>query len=136
MAVLVRRHLGQAENSEAALEAVVVRLLVGVRARIDATVLRRREFLEPGGEDRVGLLVLATVGHHLVRVRANKVAFEAMKMRGFVLYCAYRCQHHSAGKNEGNLNKKKQVKLIVNGIFEKLKINIQIKYINKYDLNT
>lgn len=88
MAVLVRRHLGQAENSVAALEAVVVRLLVGVRARIDATVLRRREFLEPGGQDRVGLLVLATVGHHLVRVRANKVAFEAMKMRGFVLYCA------------------------------------------------
>lgn len=89
VAVLVSGHLGQAENGEAALEAVVVCLLVGVRAAVDAAVLRRRELLESGGQDRVGFLVLPPVGHHFVRVRAHKVALETVEVRRFILHRTY-----------------------------------------------
>lgn len=89
VAVLVSGHLGQDENGEAALEAVVVCLLVGVRAAVDAAVLRRRELLESGGQDRVGFLVLPPVGHHFVRVRAHKVALETVEVRRFILHRTY-----------------------------------------------
>lgn len=97
MAVLVRRHLGQTENSIAALEAVVVCLLVGVRAGINAAVLRWREFLKSGRKDRVGFLVLAAMGYHFIGIRAHEIAFKAMEVRCFILHCAYRFQHESIG---------------------------------------
>ncbi len=66
-----------------------MRLLVRVRAAVNATVLRRREFLESGCKDRVCFLVLATMSHHFVGIRADKITFEAMEMRGFILHRAY-----------------------------------------------
>ena len=87
MAVLVGGHLSQSEHGVAALEAVVVRLLVGVRTGVDATRLRRSEFFKSGRQDRIRLLVLASVSHHFVRVRAHKVALEAVKVRRLVLHC-------------------------------------------------
>lgn len=86
MSVLVRRHLGESEDGVAALEAVIVRLLAGLLARLDATALRRRELLEAGRQDRVRLGMLAPVRHHFVRVRAHKVALETVEMRRFVLH--------------------------------------------------
>ena len=78
--------MSQAENGVATLEAVVVRLLVGVRAAVDATVLRRSELFESGGENRVRFLVLPPVSHHLVGVCADEIAFQTMEMRRFVLH--------------------------------------------------
>jgi len=73
--VLVRGHLGQAEHGVLAAQAVVVRLLARVHAPARlAARLRRRELLEARGHDRVQLLVLASVRHHLVGVRAHELA--------------------------------------------------------------
>jgi len=103
VAVLVGGHLGQSEDGVAALEAVVVRLLVGVRALVDAARLRRRELFEAGRQDRVGLLVLAPVGHHFVRVGAHKVALEAVEVRRLVLHRPYSTTHTTTTTRITNL---------------------------------
>lgn len=68
---------------------MVMRLLIRVWAAVDATVLRRREFFKSSSKDRVGFLVLATVGHHFVCICTDKVALETMKVRRFILYRTY-----------------------------------------------
>lgn len=84
--VLVRRHLGQAEHRVLAAQAVIVRLLAGVHATARlAARLRRRELLEARGHDRVQLLVLAPVRHHLVGVRAHELALQTVEVRRLVL---------------------------------------------------
>ncbi len=96
MSVLVRLHLRQAEHCVLALPAVVVRLLAVVRAlrrgrgRVGrpqraAARLRRRELVEARRHDGVQLLVLAPVGHHLVRVRAVVVALQAVEVAAALL---------------------------------------------------
>lgn len=84
VAVLVRRHLRQAQHRVLALEAVVVRLLRVVVAALDAAVLRRRVLLEAGRIDAVQLGVLPPVRHHLVGVRAHELALEAVEVRSLV----------------------------------------------------
>lgn len=65
-------------------------LLIRVWAAVYATVLRRRKFLKSSSKDRVGFLVLATVGHHFVCICTDKVALKTMKVRRFILYRTYR----------------------------------------------
>lgn len=69
---------------------MVVRLFSGVHAtaRLPAR-LGWREFLESRGHDRIQLLVLAPVGHHLVSVRAHKFALQTMEVRRLVLTGTY-----------------------------------------------
>jgi len=86
MAVFVSGHLGQSEDGVGALEAVVVGLFVRVGAVVDTAGLRRREFLESRRQDRIRLLVLPPVGHHLVGVGAHELAFEAVEVRRLVLH--------------------------------------------------
>lgn len=62
---------------------------MGLFARMGAPFvaarLARCILLETCGVDRVQFLVLSTVGHHFIRVRADKVAFYAVEMGSFVL---------------------------------------------------
>lgn len=71
---LVRLHLAESEHRVLALSAVVVRLLPVVRAPAGGAELCGRVLVEAGCHDRVELLVLAPVGHHLVGVGAVVVA--------------------------------------------------------------
>ena len=80
MPILVSLHLGQAEDGVLTLCAVVVGLLPVMAAPVDQAKLGRSVLLKSGRVDRVQLLVLATVGHHLVGVGAVVVALEAVKM--------------------------------------------------------
>lgn len=80
------RHLGQSQDGVLAAQAVVVRLLARVHATAWLTAgLRRRELLEARGHDGVELLVLASVSHHLVGVRAHELALETVEVRRLVL---------------------------------------------------
>ena len=90
---LVRLHLAEPQDGVLALAAVVVRLLAVVRAPRHRAELRRRELLEAGGHDRVELLVLPPVRHHLVGVRAVVVALEAVEMRRALLRLAWQGHH-------------------------------------------
>jgi len=63
-------------------------LLAAVRARLGVTWLRWRELLEARRHDGVKLLMLATMGHYLIGVRAHEFTFEAVKVRRFVLHRA------------------------------------------------
>ena len=85
MSKLVSFHLGQAQDSVLTLAAVVVGLLAVVAATADQAELGRGVLLESGGVDRVQLLVLASVGHDLVRVGAVVVALQAMKVAAGLL---------------------------------------------------
>lgn len=85
MSVFVCRHLRKPQHGIVALQAVVVRLLPAVLAVDHLALLARRELFESRRLNRVELLVLSSVSHHFVRVGANEVAFEAMKVGGFVL---------------------------------------------------
>ena len=80
MSVLVGFHLGQAEHCVLALPAVVVRLLAVVGAVGDVAHLGGGVLLEARRDDRVQLLVLPAVGHHLVGVGAVVIALEAVEM--------------------------------------------------------
>lgn len=57
---------------------------MNARVRLTAS-LRRRIFLEASRIDRVQLLMLPPMRHYFVRVRADELAFQAMKMGCFVL---------------------------------------------------
>lgn len=81
MPVLVRLHLGQAQNSVLALTAVVVGLLGVVDAGAVPAVLGGRVLLEASCNYGVHLLVLFPVGHHLVCVSAVVVALQAVEVR-------------------------------------------------------
>lgn len=80
MPVLVPLHLGQAQNGELTLAAMVVSLLAVVGAPSDRAELGRGVLFEAGRHDGVELLVLPTMGHHFIGVRAIIVAFQAMKV--------------------------------------------------------
>lgn len=84
MFILVGVHLRKAQNGKRALKTVVMGLLAVVIAVLDATVLGGRVFLEARRVDAVHLLVLPSVGDHLVGVRANEGALEAMKVGALV----------------------------------------------------
>ena len=81
MPVFVSLHLGQAQHGVLALAAVVVGLFSVVNAGGHAAVLGRRVLLEPSSHDRVHLLMLLPVGHHLVGVGAVVVALQAVEVR-------------------------------------------------------
>lgn len=87
MPVLVRLHLRQAQDGVLTLPAVVVRLLAVVAAPRGGAELGGGELLEAGGHDGVQLLVLASMSHHLVGVRAEVVALEAVEMTRTLLVC-------------------------------------------------
>ena len=78
--VLMSLHLRQPEHGVLALPAVVVRLLAVVGAIGHGANLRGRVLLEAGGDDGVQLLVLATMSNHLVGVRAEVVALQAVEV--------------------------------------------------------
>ena len=88
MAILVSGHLSESQDGIGALEAVVVRLFVRVGAAVHPAALRRCELFEAGRQDRVGLLMLAPVGHHFVRVGADELAFQTVEVRRFILHRA------------------------------------------------
>lgn len=85
MSVFVCRHLCKPQNGIVALQAVVMRLLSAVLAVDHLALLTRRELFESRRLNRVELLVLSSVSYHFIRIGANEVAFEAMKVRCFVL---------------------------------------------------
>ena len=78
--VLVRLHLAESQHRVLALAAVIVRLLPVVRAAGDGALLRRGVLLEPRGHDRVQLLVLSPVSHHLVGVGAEILALQTVEV--------------------------------------------------------
>jgi hypothetical protein len=80
MSILVSLHLGEAEDGVLTLCAMVVGLLAVVAAAVDEADLRGRVLLESGRVDRVKLLVLPTMGDHLVGVGAIVVAFQTVKV--------------------------------------------------------
>ena len=85
MPVFVSLHLGQAQHGVLTLSAVVMGLFPVVNAGGHAAVLGRRVLLEPSSHDRVHLLVLLPVGHHLVGVGAVVVALQAVEVAGALL---------------------------------------------------
>ena len=80
MAIFVAFHLGEPQDGVLTLGAVVVGLLPIVGASPYRTKLRGSVFFEAGGHDGVQLLVLASVGHHFVGIRAIVVAFQTMEV--------------------------------------------------------
>ena len=73
-------HLRESEDSVLALFAVVMRLLSVVRTSARVAELGRRVLLEAGGHDGIQLLVLTSVGHDFVGVRAVIVALKTVEM--------------------------------------------------------
>lgn len=86
MPVLVRRHLRQTQHRVLTLQTMVMRLLAGMLALHSSARLTRGKLLEARRRDAVQLGVLPPVSDHLVRVRADKVALQAMKVRRLVLH--------------------------------------------------
>ena len=84
VSILVSRHLRESENRKPAYHAVVMRLPPVVLTPGDATLLRRRRLREPRRRDGVQLLMLPPVRHHLVRVRADEIALDAVEVRRLV----------------------------------------------------
>ena len=80
MAIFVAFHLGEPQDGVLTLCAVVVGLLPIVGASPYRTKLRGRVFFKARGHDGVQLLVLASVGHHFVSIRAIVVAFQTMEV--------------------------------------------------------
>ena len=80
MAIFVAFHLGEPQDGVLTLGAVVVGLLPIVGASPYRTKLRGRVFFKAGGHDGVQLLVLASVGHYFVGIRAIVVAFQTMEV--------------------------------------------------------
>lgn len=80
MAIFVAFHLGKSQDGVLTLGAVVVGLLPIMGASPYRTKLRGSVFFEAGGHDGVQLLVLASVGHHFVGIRAIVVAFQTMEV--------------------------------------------------------
>jgi len=80
MAIFVAFHLGEPQDGVLTLGAVVVGLLPIVGASPYRTKLRGSVFFKAGGHDGVQLLVLASVGHHFVGIRAIVVAFQTMEV--------------------------------------------------------
>lgn len=78
-------HLGQAQHSILAGQAVVMGLLAAVLAIRCPAMLTRREFFEARRLYGIQLLMLPPVGDDFVRVRADEVALEAVEVRSFVL---------------------------------------------------
>lgn len=92
MTIFVSRHLTQTEYSVLTTEAVIVSLLTGMYTRVWlAAGLRRRVLLESGRVNRIQFVVLSTMGHHFVGVRADELTLQTVKMRRFVL--AFSCVH-------------------------------------------
>ena len=67
---------------------MVVSLLAVVPAPVDEAELGRRELLEAGRVDGVHLLMLASVCHDLVGVRAVVVALQAVEVAARLLSVA------------------------------------------------
>jgi len=86
VSVLVRRHLRQTQHRVLTLKAVIVRLLAGVLALHRSARLTGRKLLETRSRDAVQLGVLSPMRDHFVRVRANEVAFQTVKVRCLVLH--------------------------------------------------
>jgi len=80
VAIFVAFHLGEPQDGVLTLCAVVVGLLPIVGASPYRTKLRGRVFFKARGHDGVQLLVLASVGHHFVGIRAIVVAFQTMEV--------------------------------------------------------
>lgn len=86
----MRSHLRQAEHGVLTTQTMVMRLFSGMHATTRLTAcLRWCELLETRGHDRIQFLVLTSVRHHFVGVRAYELALETMEMRRFVLTGAY-----------------------------------------------
>ena len=62
-----------------------MRLLPGMAAAVDGTVLGGGEFLKPSSQDAVQLLMLSAVSDNFVGVGAVIVALETVEMTGTLL---------------------------------------------------
>lgn len=80
MAIFVAFHLRESQDGILTLGAMVMGLLPVVGTSPYRTELRGRVFFEARRHDGVQLLVLATVGHHFVGVRAIVFTFQTMKV--------------------------------------------------------
>ena len=74
VSVLVGLHLRQAQHCVLTFPAVVMRLLPGMAAAVDGTVLGGGELLKPSSQDAVQLLMLSAVSDNFVGVGAVIVA--------------------------------------------------------------
>lgn len=80
-----------------------MRLFAGMLALHPAARLTRCELLKARRRDAVQFRVLPPVRDHLVRVRADEVALQAMKMRRFVLHRAQRGGVRALGPTAGHV---------------------------------
>lgn len=69
-------HLAETEYSVLTAEAVIVRLFSRMCARVWLTAsLGRRVLLETGCVNRVQFLMLPSMSHYFIRIRAHEIAF-------------------------------------------------------------
>lgn len=94
MPVLVSFHLGQAQDCILTLAAMVMGLFAIVSASRDWTELGWGVLLKSSGHDRVQLLVLPSMSHHFIGVRAMIIALQAMEMATALL--SFARQGHSS----------------------------------------
>ena len=64
---------------------MVVCLFAAVLTVVGATVLTRSELLEASCLDRIEFLVLPSVCHNFIRVRAHELALQTVEVRCLVL---------------------------------------------------
>lgn len=88
VSILVRGHLCQTEHSVLTLKTVVVSLFARMLALDTPARLAGRELLETSGCYAVQFRVLSSMSDHLVRIRADEVAFQTVEVGRFVLHGA------------------------------------------------
>jgi len=86
VSVLVRRHLRQTQHGILALQTMIMRLLARVLTLHSTARLTGGKFLETRRRDTVQFGVLPPMSNHLIRVCADEVALQTMKMRRLVLH--------------------------------------------------
>lgn len=86
VSVLMRRHLRQTQHRILTLQTMIMCLLARMLTLHSSARLTGRKFLETRRRDTVQLGVLPPMSDHFIRVCANEVAFQTVKMRRFVLH--------------------------------------------------
>ena len=84
----MRGHLRQTQHSVLTLKTVVVSLFARMLALDTPAWLTGRELLETCGGYAVQFRVLPPMSDHLVRIRADEVALQTVKVGRFVLHGA------------------------------------------------
>lgn len=86
VSVLVRWHLRQTQHCILALQTMIMRLLARMLTLHSSARLTGCKFLETRCRDTIQLGVLPPMSDHLIRVCADEVALQTVKMRRLVLH--------------------------------------------------